>query len=79
MANKITEEELKRIELLKQDSLEIASILGELNYQKTVFELQIEDQTNKIKELKSRELSLFNDLREKYGNVSINITTGEFE
>jgi hypothetical protein len=79
MANKITEEELKRIELLKQDSLEIASILGELNYQKTVLELQIEDQTNKIKEVKSRELSLFNDLREKYGNVSINITTGEFE
>ena len=79
MANKITEEELKRIELLKQDSLEVASILGELNYQKTVLELQIEDQTNKIKEIKSRELSLFNDLREKYGNVSINITTGEFE
>jgi hypothetical protein len=79
MSTKITDDELKRLELIKQDALEIASALGELNYQKTVLQIQIEDQTIKIKEIKSREQSLFNDLQEKYGNVSINITTGEFQ
>jgi hypothetical protein len=79
MSTKITDDELKRLELIKQDALEIASVLGELNYQKTVLQIQIEDQTIKIKEIKLREQSLFNDLREKYGNVSINITTGEFQ
>jgi catalase (peroxidase I) len=79
MSTKITDDELKRLELIKQDALEIASVLGELNYQKTVLQIQIEDQTTKIKEIKLREQSLFNDLQEKYGNVSINITTGEFQ
>jgi hypothetical protein len=79
MSTKITDDELKRLELIKQDALEIASSLGELNYQKTVLQIQIEDQTTKIREIKLREQSLFNDLREKYGNVSINITTGEFQ
>jgi hypothetical protein len=79
MSTKITDDELKRLELIKQDALEIASSLGELNYQKTVLQIQIEDQTTKIREIKSREQSLFNDLREKYGNVSINIITGEFQ
>ena len=79
MAERITDDELKHIELLKQDALEIASILGELNYQKTVLQLQIEEQTTKIREIRLREQSVFNDLREKYGNVSINITTGEFQ
>jgi len=79
MSTKITDDELKRLELIKQDALEIASVLGELNYQKTVLQIQIEDQTIKIKEIKLREQSLFNDLQEKYGNVSINITTGEFQ
>jgi hypothetical protein len=76
---KITEDELAKLNLLKQDAFEVASALGELNYQKTVLELQIQDLTNKIKDIRSREFSFFQDLRDTYGTVSININTGEFQ
>jgi hypothetical protein len=76
---KITEDELAKLNLLKQDAFEVSSALGELNYQKTVLELQIQDLTNKIKDIRSREFSFFQDLRDTYGTVSININTGEFQ
>jgi chaperonin cofactor prefoldin len=75
---KISDDEFARLNLLKQDAIEIASSLGELNYQKTVLDLQIEDLKNKIKEIRSRESNLFQELQSKYGNVSININNGEF-
>lgn len=74
---KITEHELKRIELIKQDSLEVASILGELTYQKIVIENQIDQQKLRISEIKTQESTLFEELKSKYGNVTINIETGE--
>lgn len=76
---KITEDELKRIEIIKKDSLEIASTLGELQYQKISIDLFIEEQKEKIKDLKKEETKLFQELRDKYGNVNINIETGEFQ
>lgn len=76
---KITEDELKRIELIKKDSLEIASTLGELQYQKISIDLFIEEQKERIKDLKKEEVKLFQELRDKYGNVNINIETGEFQ
>lgn len=74
---KITEDELKRIELIKQDSLEVASILGELNYQKIVIDNQIDQQKAKILDIKKQESVLFEELKSKYGNITINIETGE--
>lgn len=75
---KITEDELKRLDLIKQDSLEIASILGELTYQKISIENQIDIQRQRISEVKKSESILFEELKEKYGNITINIETGEF-
>ena len=75
---KITDSELEQLKLLKQDSLEIASILGDLNFQKIVLDIQIEEQKQKVKDLKEKELVFFDKLRELYGNVTINISTGEF-
>lgn len=74
---KLTEDELKRLDLIKQDSLEVASILGELTYQKLHLENQIDEQKQRIAQIKKSESSLFTELREKYGNVTINIETGE--
>jgi len=76
---KLSETELSLIQLIKQDAIEIASTLGQLNYQKTVLELQIQEQTNKIKDIRSREELFFSDLRDKYGDISLNISTGEFQ
>jgi hypothetical protein len=75
---KITDTELQRIELLKKDALEVASALGELSYQKLSIELLIEDQKKKIKQIKDQEERLLQELKDKYGNVSINIETGDF-
>jgi len=42
-----------------------------------VLELEIEKQKILIKDIKSRETLLFEELKSKYGSVSINIETGE--
>lgn len=76
---KLTDNELQRIQLIKKDALEIASSLGELQYQRISIDLLIEEETKKIKELKKSEAGLFEELREKYGSVNINIETGEFQ
>lgn len=75
---KITETELQRIEVLKKDALEVASALGELSYQKLSIELLIDEQKKRIKQIKDQEESLLQELKDKYGNVSINIETGDF-
>ena len=75
---KITETELQRIQLIKRDALEVASVLGELSYQKITIELLIEEQKKKIKSIKEDEDKVLSELKDKYGNVSINIETGDF-
>jgi hypothetical protein len=75
----ITETELQRIQLIKKDSIEVASTLGELEYQKITIELLVEEEKKKIKEIKEREVRLLEELKDKYGNVNINIETGEFQ
>lgn len=76
---KLTDNELERLHLIRKDSLEIASALGELQYQKTVLDLMMEDQKEKIKLLKKSEAKFFEELKDKYGNININIETGEFQ
>jgi hypothetical protein len=75
---KITDEELKKIEQIRNQALEIASILGELSYQKIIIEDQIDQQKEAVRTVKNIETEFFAELRQKYGNVSINIQTGEF-
>jgi hypothetical protein len=75
---KITENELQRISYIKKESLDVASVLGELNYQKTLIDLQIDAQKQRIVQLRKDEEKLFADLKENYGNISINLETGEY-
>jgi hypothetical protein len=76
--NKVTETELKRIVAIKRDALDVASALGELQYQKEILELQIESQRDIIRDIRKQEDKLFLELKEQYGNISINIETGEY-
>lgn len=75
---KLTAEEFETLQKIRQDSVEVASLLGELTYQKISLDLQIETQKEKIKAIKSSESAFFDALRVKYGNVVLNIDTGEF-
>ena len=75
---KLTDTELHRIQLIKKDALEVASTLGELSYQKLTIELLIEEEKKKVKAIKVEEEKVLLELKDKYGNVSINIETGDF-
>lgn len=77
MEKQLTSEELQQINLIRTDALEVASLLGELEYQKMVIELDQEELRAKIKRIKIKEKEIFEEIKEKYGNVSINIETGE--
>ena len=76
---KLTDLELQSVQLIKRDTLEVASTLGELSYQKMTIDLLIEEEKMKVKDIKAREAKILDELKEKYGNVSINIETGEFQ
>jgi hypothetical protein len=77
MEQKLTSEELQQINLIKSDALEVAALLGELEYQKMSIELDMEEQKKKIKEIRVKEKQVFEEIRSKYGAVSINTETGE--
>ena len=77
MEQKLTPEELQQINLIKSDALEVAALLGELEYQKMSIELDMEEQKRRIKEIRVKEKHVFEEIRSKYGAVSINTETGE--
>jgi catalase (peroxidase I) len=77
MEQKLTPEELQQINLIKSDALEVAALLGELEYQKMSIELDMEEQKKRIKEIRVKEKQVFEEIRSKYGPVSINTETGE--
>jgi hypothetical protein len=75
---KVTDTELQRISIIKKDALEYASFLGELEYQKTLIEIDAQDIKSKIKLLREEESKLFSELKDNYGNININLETGEY-
>ena len=77
MTKQLTPEEFQQINLIKSDALEVAALLGELEYQKMSIELDMEEQRKRIKEIRVKEKQVFEDIRSKYGPVSINTETGE--
>jgi hypothetical protein len=77
MEQKLTPQELQQINLIKSDALEVAALLGELEYQKMSIELDMEEQRQRIKEIRVKEKQVFEEIRSKYGPVSINTETGE--
>jgi hypothetical protein len=77
MTKQLTPEEFQQINLIKSDAVEVAALLGELEYQKMSIELDMEEQRKRIKEIRVKEKQVFEEIRSKYGPVSINTETGE--
>jgi hypothetical protein len=75
---KISQNELDRISFIKKEAVEIASTLGELHYQKTILDLQIDSQKQRVIDLRKEEEKLFSDLKASYGNINISLETGEY-
>lgn len=75
---KLLPDEVKKLKSLQEDSLEIKATLGELNYSKVMLDLLIEEQVKLMKELKAREINLYEEFKAKYGDIIINLETEEY-
>jgi hypothetical protein len=74
---KLTEQELKQLQDFQSNSENLISQLGQLSFQK----LQLERNENVLKqqheELIKEEIQISTLLKEKYGDISIDIKTGD--
>lgn len=75
---KLSQEEIETLSKLQDTQNNIISTLGQLEYNIQLLELQKENLTEQIEELKKAELKIGQDLTEKYGNGSIDLDTGLF-
>ena len=71
-AKKITKEELSKAQEVSQEYNGIINTIGNLEMQKQDFLLKAQEVRNKIDEVKR-------GLQEAYGNVNIDLLTGEYE
>jgi hypothetical protein len=76
MSEKLSPEEFTKLQDIRQEAIDIATTLGEIGYQKILLELQEQEQKQKIKDIKLDESVFFEDLRNKYGDVVLDIETG---
>ena len=77
MSQQLTPEELKRFQDLRNDIYETISILGDLNYRKTLLDLELDGLKETIKQNALKERDLLKEFGKKYGDGSINSQTGE--
>jgi hypothetical protein len=77
MDKKLTQEELKRLQEFKQNSEFLIAQLGQLTFQKFQLERNEAILKQHHEELIKEETDISNHLKEKYGDVNIDIETGE--
>ena len=79
MANKLEEKELEKLQKSENDKLQIQSNLGFFNIQMEAINEQVskahEDYKNKVQE----QQEILKDIEEKYGSITVNIQTGEYD
>jgi hypothetical protein len=76
--NVLTKEELDNLRSLQQDFQSIQFELGEIEIIKIQMEERYESAKKLLKETQIKEQSFTNSLKEKYGDISLNVETGEF-
>lgn len=77
MGQQLTPEELKQFQDLRNNIYETISILGDLNYRKTLLDLELDNLKETIKGNALKERELLKEFGKKYGDGSINSQTGE--
>jgi hypothetical protein len=76
--NVLTKEELETLRLLQQDFQNLQFELGEIEIIKIQIEERYENVKKTLKETQTKELSFTKSIKEKYGDISLNVETGEF-
>lgn len=74
---KLKEQELKQLHDFQNESEILISQLGQISFQKLQLEKQEEFLKQKFNQLNEEEVLISKNLKEKYGNVNIDIKTGE--
>ena len=74
----LTNEELQEIKGLQGDGLRLSQTLGSLEMLLQDILLKKEESIEELKRLRSKEVTILENIKAKYGEGSINIDTGEF-
>ncbi len=73
----LTAEELSQFQNYRTEANRLAAMLGEIHYQKTLIDLELDNLKVAIKSNVDTQQALMKTLGEKYGDGSINVETGE--
>mgnify|MGYP003677927134 CR=1 FL=1 len=76
--NSLTKEELNTLRSLQQDFQNIQFELGEIEVVKISLEERYENAKKTLSETNEKEINFSKSLKEKYGDISLNVETGEF-
>lgn len=75
---KLTQPEIQAIEKLKEQFAEKVNNLGVLHYQLLDIQQRKAEVEKELLQIRDRELTLYKELTEKYGEGTILLETGEF-
>ena len=75
---KLTEEEIKQIQNLQQSQAALVQELGEISLIEFNLKLRKDKAEDFLNDLRVQEEQVGKELNEKYGNGSVNLSTGEF-
>jgi len=73
----LTQEELELFKSYRQEANKLAGALGELHFQRTLIDLELDKIKAAIQANTSAQQTQLRELGDKYGDGSINIETGE--
>ena len=77
MSAKLTPEELQDFKGFRKEANRLASIIGELSYQKMLIDLELDNVKESVRANVLKQQAQLKELGAKYGDGSINIETGE--
>ena len=77
MTKQLTAQELQKFQEHRTEANRLAAMLGEIHYQKTLIDLELDNLKQAIKANVDTQQALLKTLGEKYGDGSIDVKTGE--
>lgn len=77
MSSKLTAEEFEDFKSFRSETNRLAAILGEVSYQHTLMEFELDSIKQAIKENAKSQTELLRSLGKKYGDGTINPENGE--
>jgi stress response protein YsnF len=74
----LTTEETKKLKVIQDNEANLITQFGQLEYQIQSLNLQKENLKNNITKLQTESSNFGKELQDKYGEGTIDVTTGEF-